>query len=149
MSRVMCEQTSRVVSVHLALEWCPDIEQPRVTLHIYTDASGKKGLGGIFRRHLVSLRCPRRFSLRDIQFKEIYAVLQAIMRWGHLWDSHHIVFHVDSNTSGLGTCYATLSSLTTIIGRCIGVLRRGRSIPLMVVSLPSCATDLDRQVREV
>ena len=36
-----------------------------------------------------------------------------------------------------------------IIGRCIGVLRRGRSVPLTVVSLPSCATDLDRQVREV
>jgi len=50
-------------------------------LHIYTDASGKKGLGGIFGDAWFSLRCPRRFRLRDIQFKEIYTVLQAIMRW--------------------------------------------------------------------
>jgi len=52
------------------------LEQPKATLHIYTDHHGKKGLGSIFGMLGFSSRCPRRFRLRDIQFKEIYAVLQ-------------------------------------------------------------------------
>ena len=66
------------------------------TIHIYTDASGTKGIGGIFDDRWFSSRVPRRFRHRDIQFKEIYAVLQAILRWGHLWRHHHIVFHIDN-----------------------------------------------------
>jgi len=67
-------------------------------LDVHTDASGTKGLGGTFRDKLFSMRCLRRFCSRDIQFKEIYAVLQAILRWGHLWKGHHIVFHMDNYT---------------------------------------------------
>src|SRR5882672_6575817 len=72
------------------------LEQKKVSLHVYMDTSGSKGLGSIFGDAWFSSRCPHRFRLRDIQFKEIYAVLQAIMRLGHLWKGHHIVFHVDS-----------------------------------------------------
>jgi hypothetical protein len=66
------------------------------TLHVYTDASGTKGIGGIHGSSWFSSRVPRRFRTRDIQFKEIYAVLQAILRWGHLWKHHHIIFHIDN-----------------------------------------------------
>jgi hypothetical protein len=66
------------------------------TVHVYTDASGKKGIGGIFGREWFSSRIPRRFRDRDIQFKEIYAVLHAILRWGHLWRHKHVVFHIDN-----------------------------------------------------
>jgi hypothetical protein len=66
------------------------------TVHVYTDASGTKGIGGILGSLWFSSRVPRRFRKRDIQFKEIYAVLQAILRWGHLWRHHHVVFHVDN-----------------------------------------------------
>jgi len=61
------------------------------------DASGSKGLGGIFEDQWYSSRCPCCFRTRDIQFKEVYAVLQAILRWGHLWWGHHIIFHVDNS----------------------------------------------------
>jgi len=37
------------------------------TLHIYTDASGAKGLGGVFGDSWFSSRCPCWFCLRDIQ----------------------------------------------------------------------------------
>jgi len=60
------------------------------------DASGLKGLGGTFRRRMVLYTMPRRFRNRDIQFKEIYAVLQSIICWGLAWKCHHIVFHVDN-----------------------------------------------------
>jgi hypothetical protein len=67
------------------------------TVHVYTDASGRKGIGGIFDQRWFSARVPRRLRVRDIQFKEIYAVLQAILRWGNLWEGHHVVFHVDNS----------------------------------------------------
>src|SRR5882724_9111169 len=65
-------------------------------IQIYTDASGVKGLGGIYEDRWFSTRCPRRFRNYDIQFKEKYAVLQAILRWGHLWKHSHVVVNVDN-----------------------------------------------------
>ncbi|KAL7278212.1 hypothetical protein ACG7TL_008187 [Trametes sanguinea] len=74
------------------------ITPSRPTLHVYTDASGaeSKGIGGIFQSSWFASRVPRRFRRRDIQFKEIYAALQAAMRWGNLWSGHHVVFHIDN-----------------------------------------------------
>jgi len=66
-------------------------------LHVYTNASGSKGLGGIFGDSWFSARCPCQFHSRDIQFKEIYAVLQAVLRWGHLWKGHDVVFHINNS----------------------------------------------------
>jgi len=66
------------------------------TVHIYTDASESKGLGGVFGEIWFFTRCPCQFWLWDIQFKETYMVLQAILRWGHNWTGHHIIFHVDN-----------------------------------------------------
>lgn len=65
------------------------------TVHVHTDASGTKGLGGVF-ENWFSTRVPRHFQLRDIQFKKMYAVLQAVLRWGHLWWHHHVIFHIDN-----------------------------------------------------
>ena len=56
-----------------------DLTKPM--LHVYTNASSSKVLGGIFGDEWFSTRCPCRFRNRDIQFKEIYAVLQAILQW--------------------------------------------------------------------
>ena len=72
------------------------IAQHHDSVHVFTDASGKKGLGGIFGTEWFSSRVPRRFRERDIQFKELYAVLQAILRWGHKWVDKHVVFHIDN-----------------------------------------------------
>ena len=36
------------------------------------------------------------FCGEDIQFKETYAVLQAILCWGDLWDGAHVNFNVDN-----------------------------------------------------
>jgi hypothetical protein len=66
------------------------------TVHVYTDASRTKGIGGIHGSLWFSSRVLRHFRKRDIQFKEIYAVLQAILCWGHLWRHHHVIFHVDN-----------------------------------------------------
>ena len=66
------------------------------SIPIYTDASGRKGLGGIYGECWFSTRCPRRHRSWDIQVKEIYAVLQAILRWGDQWKDRHVSFFCDN-----------------------------------------------------
>ena len=73
------------------------IDAPYPTTYVYTDASGPKGLGSIFNTYWFSSRLPRHFYSRDIQFKGIYTVLQAILHWGHLWKHHHVIFHIDNS----------------------------------------------------
>ena len=64
------------------------------SVHIFTDASGTKGLGGIFGAEWFSSHIPWCFHKCDIQFKELYAVLQAILRWGHKWQHKHVLSHI-------------------------------------------------------
>ena len=68
----------------------------RPTLHVYTDASGTKGIGGIFHSSWFATRVPRRHRTRDIQFKELFAVQHAVLTWGHQFRGAHVVFHVDN-----------------------------------------------------
>ena len=68
----------------------------RPTLHVYTDASGTKGIGGIFQSSWFATRVPRRHRNRDIQFKELFAVQHAVLTWGHQFRGAHVVFHVDN-----------------------------------------------------
>jgi len=103
------------------------LKQPQPSLHVYTDASGSKGLGSIFGNTWFSSRCPHRFCLRDIQFKEIYVVLQAIMRWVHLWKGYHVVFHVDN--------MPVVSALTSGMIQNVQVLNVLRSIVMLAAWL--------------
>lgn len=79
----------------------------RPVLHIFTDASGTKGIGGIFSASWFATRIPRRYRKHDIQFKELFAVLHAVLCWGEHYRAHHVVFHVDNQA----VC-AALESLT-------------------------------------
>src|SRR5882724_1518332 len=63
-------------------------------LHMYTNARSSKGLGGIFGNVWFSTRFPCHFRSRDIQLKEIYVVLQAILQWGLSWEGHYVMFHI-------------------------------------------------------
>lgn len=85
--------------------------QPSVCL--YTDASGRKGLGGIFGSEWYSSRVPRRFRDRDIQFKEAFAILRAILCWGDEWSGRHVLFYCDNQDVVIwltsGTCRSRLA----------------------------------------
>ena len=78
------------------------------TVHVYTNASSMKGIGGILGNKWFSPHVPCCFCHQDIQFKEIYAVLHAILHWGHLWQHQHVIFHVDNEA-----IVATLNKETT------------------------------------
>jgi hypothetical protein len=55
------------------------IAPDRPVLHVYTDASGSKGAGGVLDSQWFSCRIPRRYSKRDIQVKEFYVIIHAIL----------------------------------------------------------------------
>lgn len=90
------------------------------SFQVFTDASGTKGLGGVFENYWFSSHIPRRFRGEDIQFKETYAVLQAILRWGDFWDGSHVNFNVDNQAvvswlnSGSGKSPRSMSILRMI-----------------------------------
>ena len=56
----------------------------RPSYFIYTDASGSKGIGGWFGDSAFSTTIPWRHKDRHINWKEAYAILYAIAKWGPL-----------------------------------------------------------------
>ena len=92
--------------LHRDLDWWRDvasswngirlINPKRAEAHIFTDASGTKGIGGIFGSRWFSSRLPRRLRGRDIQYKELFAVLNALLCWGPDLSGKHVIFHVDN-----------------------------------------------------
>ena len=60
--------------------------QPSRPIHdVATDASGVKGIGGVYRRHVFSVRIPSRQWSKHIDWKEMYAVLHAFLLWHESW----------------------------------------------------------------
>ena len=68
----------------------------RPVIHIYTDASGTKGAGGILNSSWFSIRIPQRYCKHDIKWKEFYAVIHAILCWGPEFCHKHIIFHTNN-----------------------------------------------------
>jgi hypothetical protein len=88
---------------------------PPPTIQVYSDASSLKGLGGYFLRgnettaeltveKAFSVALPRHLLQRrpteHINTRELRAVEQCLLHWGHSWAGHSILFHVD-NTAAL------------------------------------------------
>ena len=97
---------------------------PSVTVH--TDASGRKGIGGVCNNEWFSSRVPRRYRSRDIQFKEAFAILHAILRWGDTWANHHLTIYCDNE--------AVVAWLTS------GTCRSSQSMPIvrMISMMAAC-----------
>jgi hypothetical protein len=74
------------------------IHQNRHIIHVYTDASGTKGIGGWWQNKAFSSRMPRRHRKKHINWKEAYAILFALAKWGKNWEGYQIVFMCDNTT---------------------------------------------------
>jgi hypothetical protein len=69
-------------------------------IHVWSDASGRLGIGG----HLegagigeeFSERLPTQHQQKDIMFKEAFAVLRCVQLWKHKMHRKLVVFHVDN-----------------------------------------------------
>jgi hypothetical protein len=74
------------------------IRNDRRVTHLYTDASGTKGIGGWCPGgHAFSTRVPRRHRTKHINWKEAYAVLFAFAKWGPSWEGQHITIMCDNS----------------------------------------------------
>jgi ribonuclease HI len=70
----------------------------RLETKIYTDASGKKGIGGYWEstREIFSTRLPRRQRKKHINYKEMFAILYAFAEWGTKWKGHRVTIYCDN-----------------------------------------------------
>jgi hypothetical protein len=84
------------------------------TIHIYTDASGAKGLGGHFGVHWFSACCPCHLCHEHIQVKEMFAVIHAILCWGDDLCAKHVIFHVDNDAVFKGINDLSIRSVPTM-----------------------------------
>ncbi len=79
--------------VHADIDWWTNvalhwngvhlIHPHREVIYVYTDASGTKGLSGIFGTKWFSAHTPWRICKEHIQVKEMYAALHSALCWGN------------------------------------------------------------------
>ena len=76
---------------------CSSDNPPVPAVHVYTDASGSFGAGGVWAPHLCfQLRWPPTWTTVDIVVKELVPVVVAAALWGRHWYHSHTCFHVDN-----------------------------------------------------
>ena len=74
------------------------IQPSRPIYDIATDASGIKGIGGVFQRQVFSKRIPARHRLKHINWKEMFAVLYAFLLWHQSWRGGSVRLACDNAT---------------------------------------------------
>jgi len=72
------------------------IQPTRTIYDVATDASGIKGIGGIFKRQVFSERIPMRHREKHIDWKEMFAVLHAFLLWHQLWQGGSVRLACDN-----------------------------------------------------
>ena len=71
----------------------------RPTFHIATDASGKKGIGGVFGKEVFASRVPRGHRKKHINWKELYAVYYALLSWYESFSNGRLIILCDNTTA--------------------------------------------------
>jgi len=72
------------------------IKLSRVDHDVATDASGVKGIGGVYKKRLFSERVPARHRKKHINWKEMFAVLHAFILWHKEWAGGRIRLACDN-----------------------------------------------------
>src|SRR5204863_8293912 len=55
------------------------------SFQVFTDASGLKGIGGYYDNQIFASRVPSRHEDKHINWKEMFAVLHALILWHKEW----------------------------------------------------------------
>ena len=74
------------------------IQLSRPTFELFTDASGRKGIGGIYDGRIFAARVPSRHRSKHINWKEMFAVVHAFILWHKEW-VHGSLTIVSDNTA--------------------------------------------------
>jgi hypothetical protein len=73
------------------------IQPSRENHDVATDASGTKGIWGIYRRALFSERVPSHHTVKHINWKEMYAILHAFVLWHKDWANGKVRLACDNS----------------------------------------------------
>ena len=74
------------------------IQLSRIFFDVATDASGAKGIGGIYNRIVFSERIPSRHKSKKIDWKEMFAVLHAFLLWHEAWRGGKVRLACDNSS---------------------------------------------------
>ena len=74
------------------------IRLSRINHDTATDASGVKGIGGVYCRYIFSERVPARHRKKHINWKEMFAILHAFVLWHKEWAGSRLRLTCDSST---------------------------------------------------
>lgn len=118
----------------------------RVSLHLYTDASGKNGMGGYIIEApeaeptldlTVSLRMPTRQRRKHINVKEMLAILLCMRRWRQHLHGSHLILHCDSQAVVHGLKRLSIRGGAMAPLRAIAMILAEDDIWLTVVWIPT------------
>ena len=127
----------------------------RLTWHIWTDASGRHGIEGYIREHLsqpaleaFSIRLATRHRRKDIQFKEMKAVQQAIQLWLARLRGSKLILYCDNDACVHGLQKSSIRGSAMAPLRDIAMLLARYDIHLVPIWIPTkvnqLADDLSR-----
>ena len=121
----------------------------RSTVHIWTDASGKHGMGGYIRENLsqpvpeaFSIRLATRHRRKDIQFKEMKAVLHAIQLWLDRLRGSKLILYCDNDACVHGLQKSSIRGPAMAPLRDIVMLLAKNDIHLVPIWIPTKANQL-------
>ena len=123
----------------------------RESWYIWTDASGNLGMGGYILKHpdlllhvqdVFSTRVPSRHARKDIQFKEMTAILQAIRLWIDRLHGTRLVLHCDNEDCVYGLRKSSMRGPAMTPLRKIAMLVASHDILLIPTWIPTIANQL-------
>lgn len=123
----------------------------RQEAHIWTDASGSLGMGGYRLDHpsqlssvtdIFSIRVPSRHMLKDIQFKEMKAILHAIQLWLPKLQGIRLFLYCDNGACVYGLQKLSMNGPAMAPLRSIAMLLAKYDIMLTPTWIPTKANEL-------
>ena len=96
------------------------IQLSRTIFHVSTDASGLKGIGGVYDGRIFSSRVPSRHKDRHINWKEMFAILHALIIWHKEWANGSVDVACDNSAvvggiNNRSICGPAIRPLRTIL----------------------------------
>lgn len=123
------------------------IQLSRPRFHIATDASGKKGIGGVWfesndNSNMFATRLNRRHRPKHINWKELFAVLYAFASWADNWVEGRVTVFCDNEAVVAGINKRTIRGAAIRPLQSLFLLAAQRNIDVVAVWVPSKANAL-------
>jgi RNase H./Reverse transcriptase (RNA-dependent DNA polymerase). len=120
------------------------IQMSRQLIHVSTDASGKKGIGGAWFEdmRLFSTRLPRRHRPKHINWKEMTAIVYAFAEWSENWQHKKVLIFCDNQAVVSGVNKRTIRGTAIRPLQTLFLLAARRNIDVAAVWIPSQANTL-------